>query len=76
MKMIRHLIDYAYMIKSQRGYSNLRAIVPECLPSDESMQSSKEDEDETNMHSNWSMSRKNKKKRPGNKCISDEVANF
>ena len=55
----------------------MRVTSPECLPSDEIMQSDakEEDEDETNIDNNWNTSSRNKKKIPGNKHSSDEVAN-
>ena len=64
--------------KNQCDHRTLRAIAPECVPSDESMKidTKEEDEDEKNLDNNCSISRRKNKKRPGNKHSSDEVANF
>ena len=52
-------------------------IVPQNAPSDERIQSyfKEEDEDDTNTDNDWSMSKRHKKERPGNKRSSYEVAN-
>ena len=54
------------MLKNKRSYSTFHAIAPEHLTSEEITQSDskEEDEDETNINNNWSVSRRNKKKRP------------
>ena len=74
MKMIGHLIDHAEIFKNQFGYNTLRAVVPECVTSDENWinDDKEEDEDDTNAD-NWSMIRRNK--RLGNKHDSDKVEN-
>ena len=46
MKMIVHLIDHVDMLKNQCGYSTLWVIVPECVPSDETLLNNDKEEDE------------------------------
>ena len=72
--MIGHLIDHADMLKNQCGYSTLWVIVPECVPSDETVLNDDKEEDEDDAKAdNWSVGRRNKRSR--NKHDSDEVAN-
>ena len=74
MRMMRHLIDCAAMLRNQCDHRTLRVTLPECAPLEEIMQKSDKEEDEDDVKvDNWRMDRGNK--RSGNKRASEEVEN-
>ena len=74
MKMIGNLIEHANMLKNHCGYSTLRVITPECVPSGKSI--ANKNEDEINRDDYWKIRRRNRKKKQRHNYNSDEVANY